>query len=209
MASPSSSTGSRQRSTGPAPDDRESFLQRWSRRKLDRGTSTEAENAVEGQELASDELAAINFDALDFSSDYTRFMSPQMPPALRSKALRKLWASNAALTEPDGLQDYAKDYTDAAMALGAGVQSLYRVGRGFMTDEELGAWAKLARKSAPVTEAEPCCPEPASVAEPRGGDRAAPQGRADPARADGSAAAIGDPESEAVPACPARDNVKP
>ena len=200
MASPSSSSEPRQRSTEPA-DNRESFFRRWSRRKLNRGTSSEAENAVEGQELASDDLAAVDLDALDFNSDYTRFMSPQTPPALRGKALRKLWASNAALTEPDGLQDYAKDYTDAATALSAGVQSLYRVGRGFMTDEELGAWAELAPKSPPAIEAEPCCPEQASAAEARGGDQAAPQGRAD-----SSAAAIGNPKSHSD--CPRRDDFK-
>jgi hypothetical protein len=120
MASTPPSTGPRQRSTEPAADNRESFLQRWSRRKLDRRTSTEAENALAGQQLASDDLAAVDFDALDFNSDYARFMSPQTPPALRSKALRKLWPSNAALTQPDGLQDYAKDYTDALKTTAVG-----------------------------------------------------------------------------------------
>jgi hypothetical protein len=205
MTSTPPSTGPRKRSTAPAADNGQSFLQRWSRRKLARRTS-EAESAVAGQELASDDLAGVDFDALDFNSDYTRFMSPQIPPALRSKALRKLWASNTALTQPDGLQDYAKDYTDAAMTLSAGVQSLYRVGRGFMTDEELGAWAKLALNSTPASsEAEP---ERESGAEPRDGDRPAPQGTADIGRADGPGAASGKPQSEVVSDRPAGDELK-
>lgn len=138
---------SRQNSTGPAKEtagsrvvERESFFQRWSRRKLDRCTSGECQE----QSPLDGDLSVIDFDALDFNSNFSRFMLPQIPHSVRSKALRKLWASNAAFTQPDGLQDYAKDYTDAAARLSDAMGSLYRVGRGFLTDAEFAAWAELA-----------------------------------------------------------------
>ena len=134
-------------------DGPQSFFQRWSRRKLDAG-KTNANEATSEQSLdrpsVEDAALAVDFDALDFNSNYQDFMLPQTPHAVRNKALRKLWASNAVFTEPDGLQDYAKDYTEAATRLSDATQSAYRVGRGFMTDEEVAAWAELAVVSTPA-----------------------------------------------------------
>src|SRR5262249_5258352 len=114
MASTPQSTGPRKPSTDATMDSRASFFQRWSRRKLDCRKRNGKESGRERQPLVEDHPPEVDFDALDFNSDYARFMLPQIPHTLRSKALRKLWASNAAFTQPDGLQDYAMDYTDAA-----------------------------------------------------------------------------------------------
>jgi len=133
----------------PAVDDGQSFLQRWSRRKRaaeKNSNPTPERGASISQPPVDADPANIDFDALDFSSNYACFMSAQTPQAVRSKALRKLWASDAVFSEPDGLQDYAKDYTDAALRLSDAAQSAYRVGRGFLTDDELAAWAELAVK---------------------------------------------------------------
>src|SRR5262249_7364668 len=81
-------------------------------------------------------------------SNYARFMLPQTADTARSKALRKLWASHPVFSEPDGLQDYAKDYTDAAARLSDAAQSAYRIGQGFLTDAELAVWAELGAGAA-------------------------------------------------------------
>src|SRR5262245_29519960 len=98
MASTPQFTGPRKPSTDPTMDRRESFVQRWSRRKLDCRKRDGKESEWERQSLVEDHPPAVDFDALDFNSDYARFMLPQIPHALRSQALRKLWASNAVFT---------------------------------------------------------------------------------------------------------------
>jgi hypothetical protein len=130
------------------PANSEPFFQRWSRRKLDacQEPVTKAKGPL-SPALTETDLAPIDFEALDFNSNYSRFMLPQTPDAARSKALRKLWASHPVFSQPDGLQDYAKDYTDAAARLSDAAHSAYRIGQGFMTDAELTAWAELAAGS--------------------------------------------------------------
>jgi hypothetical protein len=125
-----------------AVSERESPFGRWSRRK------SEARKGEKAPEAGGDtagrteaDFAHIDFDALDFNSDYARFTLPDTPPGVRHRALRKLWASSAVFTTPDGLLDYAQDYSDAAVCEGKPVQSAYRVGQGFMTDAEAEACA--------------------------------------------------------------------
>ena len=144
LASPPSQSGD---TPGDARTrDSEHFFQRWSRRKLDARQSKDAASEPKeppGPALSDADLASIDFEALDFDSNYARFMLSQTAEAARSKALRKLWASHPVFSEPDGLQDYAKDYTDAAARLSDAAQSAYRIGQGFLTDAELTAWAEL------------------------------------------------------------------
>ena len=67
-----------------------------------------------------------------------------MPETIKNKALQKLWASDAVFTTPDPFQDYLGDYTDAAVAVPAGtLKTAYRIGKGFLTDEEVAVWEKL------------------------------------------------------------------
>lgn len=98
---------------------------------------------------AAETFDDVDFDALDFQSDYTRFMGDNVPDAVRNKALDKLWSSDPILANIDGLTDYSDDFTDAALAVPLGtLKTAYRVGQGFLTDEEVAEWDKLGRPDA-------------------------------------------------------------
>jgi putative acetyltransferase len=145
----------------------EPFLQRWSRRKskakrgpeapgepkaTDSGASVSAGEPGAGppgaetpvRSLTEADFADVDFEALDFNSDYTRFLVPGVPDSVKTKALRKLWASDPIFSQPDPLQDYAGDFTDKALAVPPGtLKTAYRIGRGFLSDDELAEWEKL------------------------------------------------------------------
>lgn len=78
-----------------------------------------------------------DIETLDAESDFTPFMQSKVPEFLRRRALQALWRTNPVLANVDGLVDYGGDFTDSAMVI-EGMQTAYRVGKGFMTDEELG-----------------------------------------------------------------------
>lgn len=146
----------------PEQDD-EGFLLRWSRRKRaaagdrsDAPPEAAADNA-EPAEIADDplstqdaeateqggetdeavpaELADVDIDALDYDSDYTRFLGEGVPEALKRRALRQLWRSNPILANVDGLNDYDDDFTDAAMVVDV-LKTAHKVGRGYLTDDD-------------------------------------------------------------------------
>jgi hypothetical protein len=131
------------------------FLSRWSRRKREEHPeeapaepSTEAvettgvESPTETHEGDADEgdpevIARLpDIDSMDDSSDFKVFLQTGVPEALRRRALRKLWGVNPVLANLDGLNDYDEDYTQIGV-LGQTVKSLYQVGKGFVTDEEV------------------------------------------------------------------------
>ena len=87
----------------------------------------------------------VNFEALDYSSDYSRFMQQGVPDTIRNKALSRLWLSDPMFTAVDPFQDYAGDYTDAAVVPAGGLKTAYRVGRGFLSEEEAAEWDKLGK----------------------------------------------------------------
>ena len=99
-----------------------------------------AGEAGEGDEkpkqLTEDDFADVDFDALNYESDYTRFMQDGVPDAIRRRALKQLYRSNPILANLDGLNDYDDDFTDAALAVEV-LQTAYKVGRGYLTDEDL------------------------------------------------------------------------
>jgi putative acetyltransferase len=156
-------------------DEEEPFLKRWSRRKqeakdgpvdaadpklapdgevraLDERSRAEepppapGDKAQDKRELTEADFADVDFEALDYNSDYARFTAPGVPEAIKNKALQKLWASHAVFTTPDPFQDYLGDYTDAAVAVPPGtLKTAYRIGKGFLTDEEVAEWEKLGK----------------------------------------------------------------
>ncbi len=166
-------------------NDEEPFLKRWSRRKIeakdgpdaadpkpavdadvraldDRSSPQESPPAQPGaepqgkRELTEADFADVDFEALDYNSDYARFTAPGVPEAIRNKALQKLWASDAVFTTPDPFQDYLGDYTDAAVAVPAGtLKTAYRIGKGFLTDEEVAEWEKLGHPAETEVAAKP------------------------------------------------------
>jgi len=97
------------------------------------------------REMTEEEQAAVaalpDIDSLDADSDFTPFMQGNVPEFLRRKALQRLWRLNPVLANVDGLVDYGEDFTDATRVV-EGLQTAYKVGRGFLTDEDLGIEAE-------------------------------------------------------------------
>ncbi len=130
--------------------DEPEFLRRWSRRKRAARNSAEEPDApdakeqpVEPEEAPEDrpesEAAKVDvedlpdIDTLTAESDFTPFMKPGVPTALKNRALRKLWRVNPVFGHLDGLNDYDGDFTDAATVV-KDLKTLYKVGRGFLPD---------------------------------------------------------------------------
>lgn len=123
----------------------------WSRRKA----AVEAEKRADAEALedgkADDERKALEEksdeevlaeldlpdpDSLKQGDDFSAFMAKAVPDRLRRRALRRLWLSNPVLANLDELLDYGEDFTDAATVV-ADMQSVYRVGKGMVRDEDL------------------------------------------------------------------------
>lgn len=142
-----------------------SFLGRWSERKQ-AARETIVEEARKGRggaapalpgeapepalpelyngderEMTEEEQAVVaalpDIESLDADSDFTPFMQSNVPEFLRRKALQTLWRLNPVFANVDGLVDYGEDFTDATRVI-EGMQTAYKVGRGFLTDEDLG-----------------------------------------------------------------------
>jgi hypothetical protein len=94
-------------------------------------------------------------EGLTAQSDYTVFLKNNVPEALRKAALRKLWVSDPVLANLDGLNDYCEDHhaIDMSMTLD---DTSYKIGRGYLTDDE----PKVALES----EAEPAATGEAPIA---------------------------------------------
>lgn len=103
----------------------EAFLSRWSRRKQTEPESREREDArVEDEATAQRGLPAKPeplkaqavptdlppIESLTPSSDFTRFMRPDVPPAARNAAMKKLFG-DPHFNVMDGLDIYIDDYT--------------------------------------------------------------------------------------------------
>lgn len=99
-----------------------------------------------------EDIAKIDIDALDAESDYTRFMGDNVPEHIRAKALKKLWSSDPLFAKMDLLDEYAEDFTDAVWVVD-NLRTSYRVGRGFLSDEEVAEWEELGADSKPKPDA--------------------------------------------------------
>jgi hypothetical protein len=157
----------------------EAFLSRWSRLKRegappaetaatiqpDQAAERPAQSGVSGDAMNSGDAAAraesrqraqaledlesVDIEALDYSSDYTRFMQADVPDELKNRALRKLWASDPLFAYIDGFEAYSEDFTDAACVT-PGLKTAYKIGRGFLTDEDVAAWEDLGKPQEPA-----------------------------------------------------------
>ena len=121
-----------------------SFAARWSRRK--QAVIKEAPEIVAEEMPAAESalpemseaeiLAEHNLkdpDEMEAGDDFSGFMKSAIPQALRNRALRKLWLSNPALANLDGLVDYDDDFNAGAHAVGP-ISSAYKVGKGIVRD---------------------------------------------------------------------------
>lgn len=143
----------RDRSAGPtAETDDEGFLGRWSRRKaavkaedagpeaalVDPDTPSDlvAEDGLEETSPPAIDPATLpDIDSLGAGSDFSVFMQAGVPPALKTKALRKLWRVKPELANLDGLLDYGEDLTGSFKVVDH-LKTAYEVGKGFLRAED-------------------------------------------------------------------------
>ncbi len=86
-------------------DNREKFLERWSRLKRE----SEQAPAQQPEPEQPPELPPV--ESLDFESDFSGFMHSKVDPDLRREALKKLFSS-AHYQAMDGLDVYIGDYSN-------------------------------------------------------------------------------------------------
>lgn len=95
-------------------------------------TPTAAPALSPSAEVRVEDLPPI--DSLTYDSDFSPYLRPGVPEALREQALRKLWRSNPVLANLDGLNDYDEDYSRVGM-IEETVETLFRVGRGMANSD--------------------------------------------------------------------------
>ncbi len=159
----------------------------WSRRKArvaeeeqaqaraieaEEAAAFEAEQAEKSDEELLEELGLPDPDSLQPGDDFKAFMAKAVPDRIRRRALRKLWLSNPALANLDGLLDYGEDFTDSAKVI-ENMQTAYQVGKGMLAHvEELARQADEAENPVETDTAE--APETAEAATPEADEAPAP-----------------------------------
>ncbi|WP_436640287.1 DUF3306 domain-containing protein [Microbaculum sp. FT89] len=94
----------------------------------------------------------IDIESLTKESDFTIFMQKGVTAATRRKALRKLWTSDPVLANLDGLNDYEDmEYT---YGIGTAATSDWKLGRGFLSDKDLGLEPEPEETEEPLVGAE-------------------------------------------------------
>jgi len=75
--------------------------------------------------------------SLNKDSDFTQFLSEKVPEFIRKRALSVLWRSDPVLANLDGLNDYDENYRIIDTLISAASDTVYRVGKGHLKNEEL------------------------------------------------------------------------
>ena len=134
----------------------ENFLSRWSKKKskqktqienfnskrIDSESSTETENqsslVEENDKLNDEELLKKynlpNPENIKTEKSLDVFFKKGVPDRLRQIALRRVWRLNPIIRFADAeINDYHEDFTDAATVI-EGMETAYKVGKGYLTD---------------------------------------------------------------------------
>ena len=140
----------------------------------------EAELAEKSDEEILEDLGLPDPDSLEEGADFKAFMAKAVPDRIRRRALRRLWISNPALANLDGLLDYGEDFTDSAKVI-ENMQTAYQVGKGMLAHvEELARQAEAKEQAeAEVASADPEPSEP--IAKPVAEDNTVALHDAEPA----------------------------
>ena len=96
-------------------------------------------------EIDHEKFANLDYDALDYDSDYTQFMAKNVPEFVKRRALRALWNSDPVLANLDGLNDYDEDFTIVEPMTKA-IASAWNMGKGYMTAEEEEQQNEIGKK---------------------------------------------------------------
>ena len=136
-----------------------------------RETSPAPQPPPEPDEIQPDELPDIA--SLDKDSDFSVFLRQGVPEELRRRALRVLWRSDPVLANLDGLNDYDEDFTIVHTVADA-VRTAYKVGKGYLEDEDedekeateqTGAGEEIAEPDEPADESASTKPDPDTAGE--------------------------------------------
>jgi hypothetical protein len=100
-----------------------------------------------------------DIDSLDKDSDFSAFLREGVPEEIRRRALRVLWRSDPVLANLDGLNDYDEDFTIVHTVADA-VRTAYRVGKGYLDDEDEDETEAKDQAGAAEETAEPADPAP-------------------------------------------------
>jgi len=140
----------------------------------------EVELAEKSDEEILEDLGLPDPDTLEEGADFKAFMAKAVPDRIRRRALRRLWISNPALANLDGLLDYGEDFTDSAKVI-ENMQTAYQVGKGMLAHvEELARQAEAKEQAeAEVASADPEPSEP--IVEPVAEDNTVALHDAEPA----------------------------
>jgi hypothetical protein len=98
----------------------ESFLERWSKRKAEARTDAKSDEVqeqaeasksladAEPEEIALEDLPPI--ESIDASTDLTHWLRKRVPEAWRQAALKRVWASDPAISQFIGLAENSWDW---------------------------------------------------------------------------------------------------
>jgi hypothetical protein len=146
---------------------KEKFLSRWSR--LKRAVAGDAPAAVPAPlapgAAVPAELPAL--DALEFSSDFTGFLRPDVEESMKRAAMKKLFHSGQFNTM-DGLDVYIDDYNTFEPIPEAMLRRMQQA-RGLLFADEEELPPQALDRMAPEAETEAVPAEPQSVKDPATG----------------------------------------
>lgn len=163
-------------------DDKEPFLSRWSRRKLETNVDPSAAPLPAGSIAAAPVAPATGTAALPSapsppqrSAEYREFFDPQVDEKLRRAALKQLFG-DPHFNVMDGLDTYIDDYSVADPIPESMLRQLNQAKELFLVDEEqlkthsAGDAAATAEDAAALPEgpADPSTPSPGAPSDPMG-----------------------------------------
>jgi hypothetical protein len=91
-------------------EDKEAFLDRWSRRKLEQAEEKLAPPPDKTQQEEETAVVLQPIEELNPDSDFVPFMNPKVDGETRRAALKKLF-TDAHFNVPDPFEAYSEDYT--------------------------------------------------------------------------------------------------
>ena len=130
-------------------EDREAFLDRWSRLKQQEQTA-EKPAVPEVKEAPARPLQPV--EELKPDSDFTPFMNPKVDGATRRAALKKLFA-DARFNVPDPFEAYSEDYTRSDPIPMEMLKTLKHAKRLLFDEAEKTAGAPVEKTENPIPEA--------------------------------------------------------
>jgi hypothetical protein len=155
----------------------ESFLERWSKRKAEARTGAKSDEGqepaeaskslpdAEPEEIALEDLPPI--ESIDASTDLTHWLRKRVPEAWRQAALKRVWASDPAISQFIGLAENSWDWNapDGVPGFGplnpaANVAQLLEqvIGQMPSGDTSKAVISAVMDNKAPVAEAAPVDP---------------------------------------------------